>query len=186
MEYVDLLTAEGCGTGRSVSRSEAHSGGLWHRTVHVWVRNRRGELLFQQRSPNKETFPGKWDISAAGHISAGDSSREAAVREMKEELGVSVDGAALRFLFTVKHSYLSADRSFKDNEISDVYLCMEPVEEHELACDPEEVSGEVYYPVIEAKRLLDEKSRQFVPHEDEYARLFAVLDALTDDKKEDR
>jgi isopentenyldiphosphate isomerase len=178
MEYVDVLTADGRTTGKRVLRSVAHSQGLWHRTVHVWVRNRSKELLFQQRSQSKETFPGQWDISAAGHISAGDASREAAVREMKEELGVSIDDAALRFLFTIRHSYLSPDSSFKDNEISDVYLCTTPVEDDELTLDPKEVMGAAFYPIAYVKKLLAEKSVLFVPHEEEYGRLFEVLDAL--------
>ncbi|MBN1308375.1 MAG: NUDIX domain-containing protein [Chitinispirillaceae bacterium] len=68
------------------------------------MRNSRGALLLQKRSPFKETFPGLWDISAAGHISAGDSSRETAVRELREELGISLKSNALRFLFSVRCS----------------------------------------------------------------------------------
>jgi isopentenyl-diphosphate Delta-isomerase len=65
MESVDVLTADGRQTGRTVLRSVAHHEGLWHRTVHVWIQNRKAELLLQQRSLTKETFPGLWDISAA-------------------------------------------------------------------------------------------------------------------------
>jgi isopentenyldiphosphate isomerase len=175
MEYVDVVTSDGKETGTRVLRDEAHAQGLWHRTVHVWVRNRSGHLLFQRRSLAKESFPGKWDISAAGHIAAGDASVDAAVREMKEELGVAIDKTELRLLFTMKHGYVSPDGSFRDNEISDVYLCTRPVEEKELTPDPEELMGTAYYPVNEAKRLLKEKSDLFVPHREEYERLFATL-----------
>jgi isopentenyl-diphosphate Delta-isomerase len=179
MEYVDVLTSEGRSTGKRVLRSVAHSKGLWHRTVHVWVLNRRGDLLFQQRSLNKETFPGLWDISAAGHISAGGPSREAAIREMQEELGVECKSRSLRFLFTMKNSYKSTDGSIEDNEISDVYLCTKPVEEDELTLDPKELMGAAFYPIQKVKKLLAKKSGQFVPHDEEYARLFEVIDALT-------
>ncbi|MBN1576972.1 MAG: NUDIX domain-containing protein [Chitinispirillaceae bacterium] len=176
MESVEILTADGKWTGRTVLRSIAHTKGLWHRTVHVWIRNRGGELLFQKRSSTKETFPCLWDISAAGHISAGDSSRGTAVREMREELGISIESNALRFLFTLRHYYISPDNSIKDNEITDVYLYTVPVEEEEVTPDPEEVSGVVYYSIITLKRLLSEKKELFVPHDEEYRRLFEVID----------
>jgi isopentenyl-diphosphate Delta-isomerase len=178
MEYVDVLTEDGHNTGKKILRSSAHAKGLWHRTVHVWIRNRMGELLLQRRSLNKETFPGLWDISAAGHISAGDSSREAAVREMQEEVGVSCNSEALRFLFTLRQSYKSPDGLIEDNEVIDVYLCMTPVEEHELTLDPKEVMGAAFYPIPELKKLISEKSALMVPHDEEYAKLFEAVEAL--------
>ena len=178
MEYIDVLTEDGHSTGNKILRSIAHSKGLWHRTVHVWMRNRGGELLLQRRSLNKETFPGLWDISAAGHICAGDSSKEAAVREMQEEVGVSCDSEALRFLFTLKQSYKSPNGLIEDNEIIDVYLCLTPVEEDELTLDPKEVMGAAFYSIPEIKKLISEKSALLVPHDEEYARLFEALAAL--------
>jgi isopentenyldiphosphate isomerase len=175
MESVDVLTADGRLSGRIVLRSEAHSKGLWHRTVHVWVQNRFGELLLQRRSPSKETFPGLWDISAAGHISAGDSSIDSASRELQEELGVTVYRESLRFLFTMQHSYVSPDTTIKDNEISDVYLCTRPINETEVAPDPIEVSGVAYHPVWKLRELLNSRKDLFVPHDDEYRRLFQEI-----------
>jgi isopentenyldiphosphate isomerase len=177
MEYVDVLTADGRNTGKKVLRSIAHTEGTWHRTVHVWLRNQSGELLLQRRSLNKETFPGLWDISAAGHISAGDSSKEAAVREMQEEVGVSCTSEALRFLFALRQSYKSLDGLIEDNEVIDVYLCMTPVEEKELTLDPKEVMGATFYSIPEIKKLIAEKSVLLVPHDEEYARLFEAIEA---------
>jgi isopentenyl-diphosphate Delta-isomerase len=178
MEYVDALTEAGQNTGNKIVRSLAHAKGIWHRTVHVWIRNRSGELLLQRRSLNKETFPGLWDISAAGHISAGDSSKEAAIREMLEEVGVSCDSESLRFLFTLRQSYKSPDGSIEDNEIIDVYLCTKPVEEDELTLDPKEVMGAAFYSIPKIKKLISEKSVLLVPHDEEYARLFEAFAAL--------
>ena len=60
-----------------------------HRAVHVFVFNRTGELLLQLRGYGKRIQPGKWDISAGGHMAAGEGYDEAAARELEEELGVS-------------------------------------------------------------------------------------------------
>jgi isopentenyl-diphosphate Delta-isomerase len=176
METVDILTSDGSPIGRTVLRSEAHRDGLWHRTVHVWIQNRKGEILLQKRSFAKETFPGLWDISAAGHITAGDSSGESAVREISEELGVKVAQQALRFLFTMKGSYISPDNAIKDNEITDVYLCTAPIEEGEIIPDPKEVSGVTYHSIARLKELLVTQKELFVPHDEEYERLFHVIE----------
>ena len=71
------------------SRHEVHTQRLLHRAVHIFVFNRKGELFLQKRSRWKDANPGRWDSSAAGHVSAGQSYDEAAARELQEELGVS-------------------------------------------------------------------------------------------------
>jgi isopentenyl-diphosphate Delta-isomerase len=86
-ELLDVLDSRGRLTGAVKSRGEVHRTGFWHRTVHIWIINGKKQLLLQKRSINKESYPGLWDISAAGHITAGDSIRNAAIRELKEELG---------------------------------------------------------------------------------------------------
>ena len=71
-------------------RSEIHSDpSLIHRVVHVLVFDKKGRLLLQKRSLNKDVAPGKWDTSVGGHIDPGEKILEAAKREMKEELGIS-------------------------------------------------------------------------------------------------
>lgn len=56
-------------------RSHVHRDGDYHRAVHVWIfAESTQELLVQRRADNKDSWPGLWDISSAGHISAGDSS----------------------------------------------------------------------------------------------------------------
>lgn len=60
-------------------RSEVHRDGDYHRAVHVWIYSEStGELLLQRRADCKDSWPGQWDISSAGHISAGDSSLSSA------------------------------------------------------------------------------------------------------------
>src|SRR6266478_685876 len=72
------------------SRSEVHGNNLRHRAVHILIFNQAGDVYLQQRSRWKDRHPLKWDSSAAGHVSAGESYDDTARRELKEELGVSV------------------------------------------------------------------------------------------------
>ena len=74
MEYLDIVDENGVPTGKIAERTAAHKQGLRHRTSHVWIlRERAGkvEVLLQKRSQNKDSFPGCYDISSAGHIPAG-------------------------------------------------------------------------------------------------------------------
>jgi 16S rRNA (adenine1518-N6/adenine1519-N6)-dimethyltransferase len=75
------------------TRAEVHARGLLHRAVHVFVFNKRGELLLQQRSMLKDVHPGMWGSSVSGHLDAGEGYEAAAVREMAEEMGMDVENA---------------------------------------------------------------------------------------------
>ncbi len=75
---------------RHAARSEVHGDNLCHRAVHILIFNERGELYLQQRSRCKDRHPLLWDLSAAGHVMAGESYGEAAKRELQEELGINV------------------------------------------------------------------------------------------------
>ncbi|MDP3851120.1 MAG: 16S rRNA (adenine(1518)-N(6)/adenine(1519)-N(6))-dimethyltransferase RsmA [Luteolibacter sp.] len=73
------------------TRSEVHAGNLWHRAAHVFVFNKRGDLLLQQRSLFKDVHPGVWGSSVSGHLDAGEEYAAAAVRELDEEMGIRME-----------------------------------------------------------------------------------------------
>ena len=90
MEYLDICDSEGNLTGERKTKKEAHALGLWHKAAHIWIINSKHEILIQRRSPFINSHPNMWDISAAGHISAGEDSITSAIRETKEELGLQI------------------------------------------------------------------------------------------------
>ena len=60
---------ENARTRTEIDRKTCHEEKVWHRSAHVWVFDKeRNRVLCQKRSEKKDTFPGMWDISAAGHI----------------------------------------------------------------------------------------------------------------------
>ncbi|MBD3362647.1 NUDIX domain-containing protein [Candidatus Dojkabacteria bacterium] len=61
---------------------------LLHREVHICLLNKKGEFLIQKRSTNKKTFPGMYTNSPTGHVEKGETYEEAALKEVKEELGI--------------------------------------------------------------------------------------------------
>jgi isopentenyldiphosphate isomerase len=77
-----------------VLRSRMRRENLRHRSVAIVVTNTRGELLIHRRADDKDVFPGWWDLAAGGVVGVGETYADAAVRELGEELGVSVDDPA--------------------------------------------------------------------------------------------
>ena len=91
MEFFDIINEAGEPIGQTVERSIAHAQGIRHRTAHIWIiREMEGriQVLLQKRSTEKDSFPGRFDTSSAGHVQAGDEPLESALRELFEELGI--------------------------------------------------------------------------------------------------
>jgi 16S rRNA (adenine1518-N6/adenine1519-N6)-dimethyltransferase len=89
-EIFDVVDAQDQVVGQS-TRAEVHAQRLMHRAVHVFVFNKRGHLLLQQRSMLKDVHPGDWDSSVSGHLDSGESYESAAIRELSEEMGIDVE-----------------------------------------------------------------------------------------------
>ena len=133
MEILDIVDEYGNPTGKTAEREIVHRRGLFHRTSHLWVLRRRGDtlqLLLQKRSEDKDSFPGCFDISSAGHIPAGHDFVPSAIRELKEELGLCARPEELIYLGTRK---IVDDRvfhgaPFHDRQISRVYAIFRDIE----------------------------------------------------------
>ena len=81
---------------RQETRSKVHRQKLKHRAVHVLIFNKKEQVFLQKRSLNKDSFPGLWDSSAAGHLAAGEDYDVACVREAKEELNIIFENSPER------------------------------------------------------------------------------------------
>ena len=144
MEYLDICAENGLPTGRTVSREEAHREGILHRTAHVWIIRRvegRHQVLLQKRSMEKESFPGFYDTSSAGHIPAGEEPLPSALRELKEELGIEAAPEDLSYAgqFRIRYEKEFHGRLFRDNEVTSVYVYEKPVDADGLTLQESEV-----------------------------------------------
>jgi len=70
-ECLEVSDEKGNPTGRLKQRSLIHQDGDWHRTVHVLIFNRKGEMLRTVRGAKAHTSIGQFDISSAGHVAIG-------------------------------------------------------------------------------------------------------------------
>ena len=93
-EYFDIVDEHNNLTNERRLRSEVHSNGIWHRTVHIYFFRKRGndfEFLVHLRSKNKDLHPNCWDTRFGGHIKSGETVSDAVVGEVEEELGLNID-----------------------------------------------------------------------------------------------
>ncbi|CAG7903242.1 unnamed protein product [Brassica rapa] len=181
-EHFDVLTKSGEKTGVSKPRhvSEIHRDGDYHRAVHVWIFvESTQELLLQLRSDDKDSWPGQWDISSAGHISAGDPSLISAQRELEEELGVKLPKDAFEKIFVFLQECVTNNGKFINNEFNDVYLVtiLHPIPLEAFTLQKEEVSAVKYIPYEEYRNLLAKEDPAYVPYDvnGDYGKLFEII-----------
>ncbi|XP_066333072.1 nudix hydrolase 3-like [Miscanthus floridulus] len=190
-ERLDVLNAAGEKTGVSKPRSEVHRDGDYHRAVHVWIYSEStGELLLQRRADCKDSWPGQWDISSAGHISAGDSSLFSAQRELEEELGINLPVDAFELIFVFLQECIINNGTYTNNEYNDVYLVttLTPIPLEAFTLQESEVSAVRYMRCDEYKSCLEKESREYVPYDvnGQYGKLFSIIEERYKDNTESR
>ena len=73
------------------SRSLVHEQKLLHRRVTVLLYHKKKKLYLQKRSSNQKAHPGCWDVSVSGHVQAGESCLDAALRNLRDDIGVTLN-----------------------------------------------------------------------------------------------
>ena len=168
-ELIDILDEDGILTGRTALKSEAHSNGFFHPTVHIWCYTVNGKVLIQQRAAGKTTHPLLWDVSVAGHVGAGEDMKIAAVREIKEEIGLEIKVQELKEIgiFRSVHRH-SAE--LIDCEFHHTFLCELKVPFSTLQIQEEEVRAVELMPLTQFAEETIGLSRpnKYVPHGSDY------------------
>lgn len=152
-EYIDIVTREGKPTGKSAPKSEIHSKGYYHHTVHLWLYTKSGNVLLSQRSANKAICPLLWDVSVAGHIDAGEPMLTAAIREAQEEIGLALIEQDLEKI-GVFECFQSYDNGIVDNEFHNTFISELKVDLTKLKLQEEEVEAVKLVSLKEFKDIL--------------------------------
>lgn len=181
LELFDILNEDGSKTGIVKERGVAHREGALHGTVHIWIvrENEKSgyDVLLQKRSANKDSHPGCYDISSAGHISAGDEIMESALRELWEELGLSVQPEQLELFGTthVKFEKTFYGKRFRDNEISSDFVYRQPVDIDKLSLQESEVSEVRWMDYEECRQKVAQGSMPNCINPEEFEKLGSYL-----------
>ena len=153
MEIFDLYAAEREKTGKTMVRGERTPEGYYRLVVHVCVFDGAGRMLIQQRQPFKRGWANLWDITVGGCAVAGDSSRAAAERETREELGLDIDLSDVRPTLTLHW----------EHGFDDYYVLTRDVDPRALRLQPEEVQAVRWASRDEIIEMID--GGLFIPYE---------------------
>ncbi|MCA1847567.1 MAG: NUDIX domain-containing protein [Actinobacteria bacterium] len=153
-ELLDVLDGLGRPTGGVAWKSEAHRRGLWHRCSHCWVYGTDAGgpyLLVQRRAATKDTWPGRLDVTAAGHLRCGEEPLGGGLRELEEELGLRVAPGRLIPLGTRRIEQQIPEGC--DREFHDVFLLLDPTPPEDLRLQEGEVEAVLRVGLEDAERL---------------------------------
>ncbi len=191
-ELLDVLDGLGRPTGEVAWKGEAHRRGLWHRCFHCWVFGADSGgpyLLIQRRAATKDTWPGRLDVTAAGHLQSGEEPLGGGLRELEEELGLRVEPGRFVPLGTRRIEQEIPDGC--DREFHEVFLLFDPTPPEELRLQEGEVEAVLRVGLRDAETLADRagapaqeyaegristtrvRLSNFVPNEDDYLRRVA-------------
>ncbi|WP_332646642.1 NUDIX hydrolase [Lysinibacillus sp. 54212] len=160
METWDLYDKHRNKIEKQITRGDAMLPNEFHVVVHVCIFNSKGEMLIQQRQPFKHGWSNLWDITCGGSAIAGDTSQQAASRELFEELGIHYNFDNMRPQLTINF-----ERGFDD-----YYLIEHNVDLNELTLQAEEVQAAKWASKEEIFMLMEQK--MFIPY---YESMIAFL-----------
>ena len=153
MELFDLYTADRVKMNRTMVRGEPVPEGCYRIVVHVCIFDPEGRMLIQQRQPFKDGWSNMWDITVGGSAVAGDTSRTAAERETREEIGLSIDLTDVRPSLTL----------YWEHGFDDYYLLTRELDPASLHLQYEEVQTVRWADREEILRMIDDG--EFIPYE---------------------
>ena len=177
-EYIEIIDKNNIPTGEKCLKSIAHKNGYYHASVHIWFYTKNGAVLLQKRKEDKDTFPSLWDVSVAGHISFGEPPIQAAVREVQEEIGLTITEKQLQNLGTSTHKHVHSTNLI-DHELHHIYLSPLSTELKNLTPQKEEVAALQLISIERFKLELQNNPNSYVPHGDDYYnRIFEAIRQL--------
>lgn len=138
-------------TGKTIERGKKLARGEFHLVVHIWIINSKGQVLIQKRASTVVGWSGMW-ATTGGSALSGENSKQAFMRELKEELGLQADPS----LSEKVYSYTQG------NHFTDIWLVKQDFDCNQCTLQKEEVSDVKWVYPSEMKKLLDEK--KFVPY----------------------
>lgn len=180
MELFDIVNEQGQPTGQVRERSLVHFYGDRHRTAHVWItrpNEKSGfDVLLQKRSMHKDSYPGCYDISSAGHIPAGGDYIASALRELEEELGIKATADELQPIGT-RQVNVTAEfhgKPFRDNEYSKIYTLNREIDITSLTLQKEEVESVCWMDYEECLHALRNRTLKHCIYLEEFEMLGAA------------
>ncbi len=180
VEFLEVYNENGQQVGERIERNLAHSAGVLHGASHTviykWVKGRLN-ILMQKRSANKDSYPNAYDLSSAGHVAKGEHFISTAIKELKEELGLSVLECDLEYLFDyrISDSTIFYGKPFKNEEICKVYALNMDVNPNLLTYQEEEVERADFLDAEEVLSAIKRGDKSYCTDQAEFEKIIDKL-----------
>ena len=144
-EYWDLYDADRKPLGRTIKRGDAFADGEYYVCCEIWIQNSQGQFLMTQRHPDKKAG-GLWEFTGGG-VLAGETTKQAAMRELEEELGIQVKDPEMSLLAVYQQR----------NYFMDIFVVKKNVDTTTLVLQPEEVVDAKWVSHEDVLKMIEEK-----------------------------
>lgn len=145
MEYLDLYDVNGNLTGESIPRTKDKGNvpeGKYIKLVLIFIQNSDNKFLFQTTSECK----GHVIATTGGHVQSGQTSKEAVINEVSEELGIDITNEDYKFI---------GSKIFK-LAITDIYYLKKDIDLNNIILQEEEVESVNWLSIDEINKLISE------------------------------
>ena len=144
------------------SRAKIHQDGLLHREIHIWFLTPNGEIIFQHRSKDKDTYPDKLDATVGGHVEPNMSYEDTAIKECKEETGIDIDPSKLIFLKKLKRKSFDEVTRLTNNTIRNQYAYLYEGSISDLQVEEGKAEGFEAWKIDDLTNLTDFDKSKFI------------------------
>jgi len=160
-EKLDIVNEDDNIIGQD-TRENIHQHGLLHREIHVIVYNDKGEILFQKRAKDKDICGGLLDVSVGGHVDLGEDYEEAAIKELEEETGISVDRKCLVFLEKKRSNYSEQNTGRINNTYRSIYSYKYNGDVKDLKVEKGKADSLEFWSLDDILNLTEENKKMFI------------------------
>ncbi len=171
-ELIDVLDKDGNKTGQIKTKTEIKKDGDYHRAIAVLIID-DDKILIQKRSSTKKVYPNLWSLFIKGHVKANETSLMACIREIKEEIGISVNINELDYLYTIKEEKRNSD--YIENIFYDTFILRKNIDLKDIVIYEEEVADVRYISIDDAYQEIKDNNCIYAPNDEDYQRIFEYL-----------
>jgi len=145
------------------TREKVHKDGLLHREIHIWFITPNGDMIFQHRAKNKDTYPDKLDATVGGHVEPNMTYEETAIKECKEETDIDIDISKLLFLKKMKKKSFDEVTKLTNNTIRSQYAYLYEGHISDLHVEEGKAEGFELWKINDLSNLSDGDIIKFIP-----------------------
>ena len=144
------------------TREKVHKEGLLHREIHVFFLTPKGEIIFQHRAKDKDTYPDKLDATVGGHVDPKMNYEDTAVKECKEETGVDIDTNKLLFLTKMRKKSFDQVTGMTNNTFRSQYAYLYEGSISDLQIEDGKATGFETRKIDDLSHLSEEEKSKFI------------------------